>query len=71
MFFNVYYLQINVFNIYASVVLSQYTRFTGDYRQTDDRQHIMTIAGHCNEIPAVNDVTMIWTTEWTVDNLYN
>jgi len=31
------------------LVLSQYTCVTED-RQTDDRHHIMTTAGHCNEI---------------------
>jgi len=32
------------------VVLSQHIRVTDDDRQTDDRQHIMTVARHCNEI---------------------
>jgi len=35
--------------ILTSVILSQYSCIT-DNRQTDDRQHIMTIAGHRNEI---------------------
>ena len=38
--------------ILAAVVLSQYTRVTDrqtdDRQMTDDRQHIMTIAKHCN-----------------------
>ena len=34
--------------ILTPVILSQYTRVTDD-RQTEDKEHIMTIAGHYNE----------------------